>query len=119
MTDEIRFAKIDDAIQRLASVSADLSKMLAVHDQRLGTQEKTADSILISMEKRRIEIDERFRDLQNELHEQTESIKFNASTQHIEQNQKIESLQKFIWIATGIATTISWLLPNLITKFFR
>jgi len=65
MDEESRFYKIDDAIQRLATVSADLSKMLAVHEQRLDTQEKAADTLSASLEKRRDEVDAKFKDLKD------------------------------------------------------
>ena len=119
MVEDLRFAKIDDAIQRLAVVSADLSKMLAVHELRLDTQEKASDSLIASIEKRREEIDARFRDFQHDIYDQLKTIKDNSTIQHSEQNKKIEGLQKYIWMFMGIISFVSFILPTIITKFFR
>jgi len=119
MSEEIRFSKIDDAIQRLAVVSADLSKMLAVHEQRLGTQEKTSDSLINSIERRRSEVDQRFRDLHNDIQTELKSMKENNARQHNEQNTKIETLQRYIWMAIGIVTTISLAFPFIVNKIFN
>ena len=37
----LRIDKVDDAISKLAGVSADIAKMLAVQEQRIIQQEKT------------------------------------------------------------------------------
>ena len=119
MTDELRFAKIDEAIQRLAVVSADLSKMLAVHDQRIGQQEKASDNLITSIERRRSEVDERFKDLQQSIKEELRDMRANSTKQHEEQNEKIEGIQRYIWMAMGVVFFASWAIPFLINKIFH
>lgn len=119
MSDELRFSKIDEAIQRLAIVSADLSKMLAVHDQRLGQQEKTSDSLISSIERRRSEVDERFRDLQQSIKEELRDMRANSTKQHEEQNEKIDTVQRYIWMGMGGVFLASWIIPILINKLFH
>lgn len=115
---EERFDKIDDAIQRLAVVASDLSKMLAVHDHRISHQEKTSDNIVASMEKRRAEIDNVLKDVYNTIRSEVNTIRDASSKQHSEQNEKIETLQKTIYKAMGAATVISILAPFFLKKFF-
>lgn len=119
MAEDLRFAKIDDAIQRLAVVSADLSKMLAVHELRLDTQEKASDTLIASMERRREEVDSRFRDFQHDIYDQLKIMRENTGNQHSDQNTKIEALQRFIWMATGVIAVVSWALPVIISKFIH
>ena len=47
-----RFTKIDEAIQRLAAIAGDISKMMAVHEQRITQQEKFIEAMNGMMEKR-------------------------------------------------------------------
>lgn len=117
--EDSRFAKIDEAIQRLAGVAADVSKMLAVHEQKITYQEKTIDNLIASFEKRRNEIDERFKDMHSDLRSELHTSRDNSKLQHDEQNTKIESLQKYIWMAMGVVSVASWLIPILVSKFFH
>lgn len=117
--EDSRFSKIDEAIQRLAGVAADVSKMLAVHEQKINYQEKTIDNLIASFEKRRAEIDERFKDMHDDLRSEVQTSRNNSKIQHDEQNTKIESLQKYIWMAMGVVSVASWLIPILVSKFFH
>jgi hypothetical protein len=115
---EDRLDKIDDAIQRLAVVAADLSKMLAVHEHRIFQQEKTSDNIVASMEKRRSEVDTILKDVYNTIRSEVNHIREASTSQHIEQNKKIEYLQKRIYMAMGAATVVSSIAPIAIKHFF-
>lgn len=111
---EERLDKIDDAIQRLAVVAGDLSKMLAVHEHRIAYQEKTSDNIVTSMEKRRAEVDTILKDIYSTIRKEIDSLRESSRQQHSEQNSKIESIQKTMWMAVGAAALASWLVPLLI-----
>lgn len=115
--EESRFTKIDEAIQRLAGVAADVSKMLAVHEQKITYQEKTIDNLIASFEKRRNEIDERFKDMHDDLRDELRINRDNSKLQHDEQNVKIGALQKYIWMSMGVVSFASWLIPIIISKF--
>jgi t-SNARE complex subunit (syntaxin) len=96
---EIRFSKVDEAIQRLASVAADLSKLLAVQEQRIAYQEKASDNINNSLEKMKDDFDQRFNHLQESLKKETE-----------ENNKKFIRLEKILWMACGGGVMLGWLL---------
>lgn len=117
--DDNRFAKIDEAIQRLASVAADVSKMLAVHEQKINYQEKTIDNLINSFEKRRAEIDARFKEMHEDLRSELHTSRESSKTQHDEQNKKIEAIQKYIWMAMGAVSLLSWLIPLALNKIFQ
>ena len=114
---EVRFSKIDDAIQRLASVASDLSRMLAVHEQRLNQQEKTTESAVELLEERRKEFDKKIDEVYDtfRLEDKTiaEEIKLSrlaSSKQHEEQNTKISKIEKFIWMACGGGAAIGYII---------
>lgn len=114
---EDRLDKIDDAIQRLAVVAGDLSKMLAVHEHRIAYQEKTAESIVASIEKRREEVDTVLKDVYSTLRTEVATLRENSTRQHDEQNVKIEAIQKTMYICVGAATLAGWAVPILLNKF--
>lgn len=115
---EERMNKIDDAIQRLAVVAADLSKMLAVHEHRIAYQEKTAENIVISMEKRRAEVDNILKDVYSTIRSEINTLREAATAQHAEQNTKILDIQKTMWKAVGAVTVVSWATPFLFKLIF-
>lgn len=115
---EDRFDKIDDAIQRLAVVASDLSKMLAVHEHRIGQQEKTSENIVVSMEKRRAEIDAVLKDVYDTIRFEINTLRENYTKQHNEQNAKIDEIQKTIYKALGAITVISIIAPFVFKKLF-
>ena len=119
MDDDLRFSKIDDAIQKLATVATDLSKMLAVHEHRILSQEKTADSILQSIEKRREEIDNRFKDFYQTVRVEIHEIRDNNLKQNSVQNEKISKIEQIIWMYIGACAILSWAVPILISKIFH
>lgn len=114
-----RFTKIDEAIQRLAAIAADISKMMAVHEQRITQQEKFIETMNGMMEKRRDVVDEKFEQVYKTIKIETERLKESmeatreaAKKEHEDQNKKIESLQKFIWMAVGGGSAAGFLINS-------
>ena len=117
MDNENRFNKIDDAIQRLAVVAADLSRMLAVQEQRLTQQEKASDNVMEMVEKRRVEYDEKISDVYKTMREEDNTIlaeikksREDSSSQHKKLDEKIANIEKMIWMACGGGTVIGFLI---------
>lgn len=125
MSDELRFSKIDDAIQRLAAVSADLSKMLAVQEQRLSQQEKSTDQISYLLERRREDLDSKLKDVYDTMREEDgailEEIKKSrqASDEHHQKLEaKVTKLEKLAIMVTGSAITVGFIL-GLVERYFN
>jgi len=116
-TDDQRFDKIEEAISKLSSVAADVSKMLAVHDQRLIQQEKLSDNISTQLEKRKEEVDKKFDLVYETIKSGDESIKDeikklveNRDRQMDESNKKISKLERWQWMVIGGSATIGYLI---------
>jgi chromosome segregation ATPase len=112
-----RPSDIRRAIDKLIDIHADISKMLALHDQRLGQHEKTHEVLTNEVEKRRMEIHNVTGDLYKEIDQKTTSImdeikKLSEKTfeQHNKINEKITSLSRFIWIGVGLSIGLSALI---------
>jgi flagellar motility protein MotE (MotC chaperone) len=125
VSDELRFSKIDDAIQRLAAVSADLSKMLAVHEHRLTQQEKSTDHISYLIEKRREDLESKLKEVYETMKEEDgailEEIKKSrdASDAHHERLEvKVTKLERLALLVTGSALTVGFII-GMVEKYFK
>ena len=122
---ELRFSKIDDAIQRLAQVSADLSKVMAVQEQRLVQQEKGADLLTKLVENRRLEVEDKIDDVYNsfrtedrQILEEIRKMREASTKQHDDQNAKINKIERLIWMVSGGAAVIGYLI-SIGTNYYK
>jgi uncharacterized membrane protein len=124
-----RLDRIEDVIERLTEISADLNKMLAVQDQRLSQQEKSMGNIEDIVEKRREEYDKKLQNVydvmskeDNKIFEELEKIRKEQKTQHKEMSDKITALEKIIWTYLGGFSVIVFLIsygPKLLEFFAK
>jgi cell division protein FtsX len=105
---EKRQNRIEDAIERLTEISADLNKMLAVQEQRLSQQERSMGNIEDMVERRREEYDKKLQNVydvmskeDSKILEELEKIRKEQKTQHKEMSDKITALEKIIWTYLG------------------
>jgi predicted RNA-binding protein Jag len=90
---EIMTRKIDEAIQIMGKTSQNISKMLAVHDERIEQCHKADDLISKLIE-----------DLKEENRDQHENV--SKKIQKIE--SRLEEFVKFRWIIVGVAMVVSF-----------
>lgn len=108
--------RIEDAIERLTEISADLNKMLAVHEQKLIHQEKTMVNIEEVLEKRRQELDlklnvvyQTMRDEDKNVVSQLETMRKEQKDQHDILTKKISSMEKIMWTYMGGVSILAFL----------
>ena len=106
--DETRFNKLEEAISKMSDVASDMSKMLAVHEQRLNQQEKLSDSIGSKLEKRNDEVDKKFDQVYDAIKAgddaiigEIKKIAEIRAGQLSELNEKISKLEKWRWMVVG------------------
>ena len=116
---EKRVSRIEDAIERLTEISADLNKMLAVQEQRLSQNEKSMSVLEEVFEKRREEYDRKLQNVydvmnreDNKILEELEIIRKEQKEQHTSLSNKINDMQKILWIYMGGFSVIVFLLTN-------
>lgn len=114
---EHRLSKIDDAIQRLAYVSSDLSKMLAVQEQRLTQQEKNTDHIAFLVERRREDLESKLKEVYDTMREEDSAIleeikkaSKSSDEHHSRIEAKVTKLERLVLLATGSAVTVGFIL---------
>jgi hypothetical protein len=110
---------LETAIERLADIASDLKTMLAVHDQRINQQEKDTVALTLTIEKRREEINSQLKDVYDTMRDQDNGIlkeicalREDSNRQHKALSEKINQLEKYIWIAIGSGIVITWVLTN-------
>lgn len=109
--------RIEDAIERLTEISADLNKMLAVHEQKLIHQEKAMVNIEDVLEKRRQELDlklnvvyQTMRDEDKNVVSQLEAMRKEQKDQHDALTKKISSMEKIMWTYMGGVSILAFLI---------
>ena len=125
------FGKLDDAIEKIGNASANISAILAVHEERLETNEK------INLERRR-ESEAAVKELHSRISTSTrenleqhnrmsENLKnsedknlaainelrkdVNREQEHLE--ERISKLEQWRWILIGVLIAISAVVPNM------
>lgn len=125
------FEKLDDAIEKIGDASANISSILAVHEQRIDNTEQLVN------ERRRESIDavkevhsristasrermEEHRQVQAEMKVSEEKIlaainelrkEINKDQQHLE--ERINKLEQWRWILMGVLVGLSLVVPNM------
>jgi gas vesicle protein len=94
---ELMMKKIDEAIQIMGKTSQNISKMLAVHEERIEQCGKT-DDMIVNM----------IRELKEENREQHESVSDRIKSLEV----KVEDIAKFRWIIFGAVIVISFVLSQ-------
>ena len=101
---EVMMKKIDEAIQIMGKTSQSISKMLAVHEEKLDNTNKT-DEVIFSrirvMEDKNTEehgrVIERFESLEKKIDNRIESV-----------DKKVDEVTKFRWLVVGALVIVSF-----------
>ena len=89
-THEQMLARIDTAIEKLSEVNSNVSKMLAVHEEKINTNEKV-DNILFT---------------------KIDQLSSKMDSDHNIVLSKIQDLEKKVWIGVGIVFCLSFIIRN-------
>ena len=83
--------KLDDAIEKLSEVNINVGKMLAVHEQRITTQEET----------------------DNEIMRKVDNLSEKINNENKTLDKKIQNLERKVWIGIGIIICIVFFIDNI------
>jgi chromosome segregation ATPase len=114
---EKRQSRIEDAIDKLTEISADLNKMLAVQEQRLSQQERSMGIIEDMVEKRREEYDKKIQNVYDVMRvedtkilEELEKMRKEQKDQHKALSDKMTAVEKIIWTYLGGFSVVVFLI---------
>jgi tetrahydromethanopterin S-methyltransferase subunit G len=104
---KILLSRMDATLEKLTEVSANVSRLLAMHEQRLETQEKTNSLLTSQLEK-----------LKDQHHSRLQKVeeKINITIQDL--SKKIDTISKKVWFIWGVSMGIWFILNSPITKIF-
>jgi len=124
---ERRQDRLEDAIERLTEISADLNKMLAVQEQKLTHQEKSVNLLAEIMERRREEYDKKIQNVYDVMRDEDkkvllelELIRKEQKEQHKSITDRMSALEKIIWTYLGGFSVIMFVIsygPTLLKMF--
>ena len=116
--------RIENAIERLTEISGDLKAMIAVNESRITKQEKSSEELHVIVESRRLENDAKLKDVYNTMREQDNSIlteisklRKESNDQHTVLSNKINQLERYIFVAIGGGIVITWLVSYAANYF--
>jgi uncharacterized coiled-coil protein SlyX len=82
--------KIDDAIEKMSEVNSNVSRMLAVHEQRITKQEEVDNLLFTKIDKLRDKVDRDYDALVT----------------------RVQTIEKRVWMAIGAIACITFLVNN-------
>ena len=82
--------KIDDAIEKMSEVNSNVSRMLAVHEQRITKQEEVDNILFVKIDKFRDKVDRDYDALIG----------------------RVQTIEKRVWMAIGAIACITFLTHN-------
>ena len=111
--------RIESAIEKLTTISNELKTIIAVHEQRIGQQEKETIDIHQIIEKRREELNIQLKDVYDTMRDEDSKIiqeiiemRKEATEQHKTLADKISQLEKYVWMSVGGFTIITFLITH-------
>ena len=87
---EQMMSRIETVIEKLSEVNSNVSKMLAVHEEKIGTNEKVDDILFTKIDQLGSKMD----------------------SDHNIVLSKIQDLEKKVWIGIGIVVCLSFIIRN-------
>lgn len=103
---DVMLDKLDTSIEKLTEVSQNVSKLLAVHEEKLDQQVKINNQFSHLMEQRRNETDKKLEEIWDEV----KDIRGEQRTQHQQLNEKFNKFEKLVWMVTGGGVVVGFLL---------
>lgn len=109
--------RLDATIDKLTDISNSVSNLLAVHETKLTAQELINKQLSILVESRRVETDEKFKEMNDKIDDQYDDImreikemRAESATQHNTLSDRITTMEKWQWTALGGSAVVGALL---------
>ena len=106
---EVMLEKIDEAIQIMGKTSLTISKMLAVHEEKLENNHKNDDLILDRIKS----IESKNTEEHTRVIEKISSLEERVNIKIVSINNKIDEISKFRWIIIGAVILLSFIISNV------
>ena len=116
--------RLDVTISHLSTVSKNISELLAVQGTRLQYQEKMAEQLSELIQKTNKEssknndeietsLNQRINTLEKDLMQEIKNLRDENKKQHEEMKSKLGIVEKWIWVVTGGAAVVGFIVSKL------
>jgi ElaB/YqjD/DUF883 family membrane-anchored ribosome-binding protein len=123
--------RLDTTLERLTDISADVSKLIAVQETRLQYQESNTSSLTKVIEKLQQDSKDTERDIIRDIHDieqkfstkldnveeqlikELQSVRDENRKAHEAVQQKIGLVERWIWVVTGGAAVVGFILSKI------
>lgn len=123
--------RFDVTIDKLTEVSTSLSRLLAVHENKLATQDDVVKNVSELLEVRRVEAEDNIRTLHSRISsgekelkasldhqyddiiDELKEMRVESTRQHEALNNRITVLEKWMWVAIGGFTVLNIFAGNV------
>lgn len=116
--------RLDVAISHLSTVSKNISELLAVQGTRLQYQERMSEQLSELIQKTNKEssknndeietsLNQRINTLEKDLMQEIKNLRDENKKQHEEMKSKLGLVEKWIWVVTGGAAVIGFIVSKL------
>ena len=106
---EVMLEKIDEAIQIMGKTSLTISKMLAVHEEKLENNHKNDNLILDRIKS----IEWKNTEEHTRVIEKISSLEERVNIKIVSINNKIDEISKFRWTIIGAVILLSFIISNV------
>ena len=100
--------RLDASVEKLTTISADVTQLLAVHENRLTVGERFQAQLENKFEKRNDAVDDKFGriykridEVREELREDINDVKVEVLTEIGSNSKKVSTIEKWMWVCVG------------------
>lgn len=112
--------KLDASVEKLTAISADVTQLLAVHENRISVAERAQAQLEAKLEKRDDAIAEKFGriytrvdDIKTELKEHIAEVKVDVISEIATNTKKVSTLERWMWLCLGGGAVLLFAADNI------
>ena len=105
--------RLDNAISKISDVSNSINRMLAVHEEKLSSQEEAIINAENLVEARRMEFNKEIKELHDRITKNSKEQLDAINNLKSELSGRVAVLDKFRWVLIGGSIVIGFIIHNL------
>ena len=116
-------AKLDTSLEKIAEVSNNISRLLAVHDERINNIEKNADNrdleikdLHVRITSQTKEIFDKLDHIETRMEDRIKALEKSIKDDHTKREGRVLVLEKWRWYLLGAAAIIGYLVSYMDLK---
>tara|TARA_X000000950_G_scaffold287041_1_gene397807 strand:+ start:7360 stop:7770 length:411 start_codon:yes stop_codon:yes gene_type:complete len=113
--EEMKFihGRLDNAISKISDVSNSINRMLAVHEEKLSSQEEAIINAENLVEARRMEFNKEIKELHDRITKNSKEQLDAINNLKTELSGRVAVLDKFRWVLIGSSIVIGFIIHKL------